>query len=53
MPFFIYKKLETLISMNVLPLLYSLRGNIIGLADPDPDPFRFVFWKRQISKDCH
>ena len=28
MPFAIYKKLETLISGDVLPLLYSLRGNI-------------------------
>ena len=55
MPFSIYKKLETFISMNVLSLLYSLRGGLpwgnIGLADPDS--FRFVFWKRSMSKDCH
>jgi hypothetical protein len=42
MPFSIYKKLETLISGDALPLLNSLRGNMslddIGFEHPDSDP---------------
>ena len=48
MPLSIYKKLETLISGDALPLLNSLRGNMfwtdmhLEQADPDPVPVRFL-----------
>ena len=46
MPFYIYKKLETLISGDALPLLNSLRVNIppndIRLEDPDLIPVGFL-----------
>ena len=46
MPFSIYKKLESLISGDSLPLLNSLRGNFplndMSLEDQNPTPVRFL-----------